>query len=422
MSLKLPKVFYGWWIVAASVFSGLYIAGVVFYGFTAIFEPIANEMGWSHTQVSLAASLRGLEMGILAPFSGILTDRWGPRRIIFIGTIFTATGLFLLSYTTSLGMFYGAFVLIALGMSGSTMTVLMTAVANWFRKKVGLATGLAVSGFGFGGLLIPVMVKLVDVYEWRTAVTILAFGMLIIVIPLSFVFRHKPEQYGYLPDGQKEDQATPDKGGDTTQETEVEIKAKQALKSSTFWQISLSYMFHTMFVNAVVTHVMPYLSSIGIVRSVSSLVATSIPLTSIIGRLGLGWLGDQFNKKLVAAGSFIMMGAGLFCFAYATNAGEWILVPFLILFGIGYGGANALRPALVREYFGRASFGTILGSITGAGLMGSILGPVLAGWAYDNWQSYQGIWFIFAVSTVVAVMSISTVHSVGPAVKLVEEV
>ena len=72
---KPVKIFYGWWIVGASLLTTMYVGGVVFYGFTAFFGPIVNEMGWSYTQVSLAASLRGMEMGILAPFVGILADR-----------------------------------------------------------------------------------------------------------------------------------------------------------------------------------------------------------------------------------------------------------------------------------------------------------------------------------------------------------
>jgi hypothetical protein len=73
----LSKVFYGWWIVGAAFFIALYVGGTVFYGFTAVFEPIAGDLGWNYTQISLAASLRGLEMGLLAPLSGILIDRWG---------------------------------------------------------------------------------------------------------------------------------------------------------------------------------------------------------------------------------------------------------------------------------------------------------------------------------------------------------
>ena len=75
MSWKPPKIFYGWYIVGASFLIFIYMGGVVFYGFTAIFEPIANEFHWSYAQISLAASLRGLEIGLLAPLTGILVDR-----------------------------------------------------------------------------------------------------------------------------------------------------------------------------------------------------------------------------------------------------------------------------------------------------------------------------------------------------------
>ena len=173
MNLKPPKVFFGWWIVGASVLIAMYVGGTIFYGFTAIFEPITKEMGWSYTQVSLAASLRGLEAGLTAPVIGVLADRWGPRRLIFGGTLITTMGLILLSRTTSLGMFYGSFALISVGMSCCTMTVLTTAVANWFQRKVGLAIGIAVSGFGLSGLLVPIMIKLIEMYEWRMTMGIL---------------------------------------------------------------------------------------------------------------------------------------------------------------------------------------------------------------------------------------------------------
>ncbi|MFC2041334.1 MFS transporter [Chloroflexota bacterium] len=410
--LRPSRLFYGWWIVGAAFLIALYVGGVVFYGFTAIFEPISDELGWSYTQISLAASLRGLEVSLLAPIVGILVDRWGPRRIIFGGAVFIALGLILLSRSMSLGMFYGAFALVAIGISGCTMTALMTTVANWFRKKLGLASGIAFCGFGFGGLLVPLVVKLIDVYGWRMAMVLLALGMLVLVLPLSFLFRHKPEQYGYLPDGQIEGPATLNSVSSPPSAVEVNIPVRQVLKSRPFWCLALAFTCHTMVISAVVAHVMPYLSSIGIARSVSSLIATAVPLTSVSGRLVLGWLGDRVNKKLIAAGAFAIMSIGSLCFGYAGTAGIWLLVPFIILFGIGYGGINTLKIALQGEYFGRTSFGTVLGVMVGITMSGSILGPPLAGWVYDNWGSYQGIWFIFAGLAVVALLSILALRPV----------
>ena len=408
-SNKTSKVFYGWWIVGASVLIALYVGGVVFYGFTAVFEPIADEMRWSYTQISLAASLRGLETGLLAPLVGILVDRWGPRRIIFGGLSITAIGLIFLSRVTSLAMFYVAFLIIAIGMSCASMTVLMTAVANWFRRRVGMASGIAVSGFGLGGLLVPVMVGLIGAHGWRWTMAVLAVSMVAICLPISLLFRHKPEQYGSVPDGQVEDLVTLDHGSSLPLATEVNIEGKQALRSATFWRMALAFTCHTLLITAVITHLMPYLSSIGISRSVSSLVATAVPIMSIGGRLGIGWLGDKIDKRRVLALAFVMMGLGLLCFSRAYSPSTWLLVPFVVLFGIGYGGVNALRPSLVREYFGRANFGAIFGLLIGINMIGSIVGPSLAGWVYDNWHSYQGIWYIFASLPVAALISVLTV-------------
>ncbi len=134
---KHSKVFYGWYIVGACSIILLYTGGVVILGFTAVFEPIAEEFGWSYAQISLAASLRGLEAGLLAPLMGILVDRWGPRRMLFIGSIILCMGFLILSRVSSLHMFYGSFAVIAIGMSTFTQTVPMTSVANWFRRKAG---------------------------------------------------------------------------------------------------------------------------------------------------------------------------------------------------------------------------------------------------------------------------------------------
>jgi len=409
---KPSRVFYGWWIVGAAFLVALYVGGVVFYGFTAIFEPIANDMGWSYAQVSLAASLRGLELGFLAPVTGILTDRLGPRRLIFGGAIMTALGLFMLSRTTSLATFYGAFALIAIGMSATTLTVLMTAIANWFRLKVGIASGIAMSGFGFSGLMVPLIVRLIEVYDWRTTMIILAAGMLLIVLPLSFVFRHRPEHYGHFPDGRKEAPITPGINAIQPQTEELTIQARQALKTATFWRIALTFMIHALLVSTVITHVMPYLSSIGVNRSRASFVAMILPIMSVGGRLSFGWLGDKYGRRRTVAAAFAMMTAGMLLFSYTSAVGLWLLIPFILLFGIGYGGSTATRPSMVAEYFGRANYGTILGLIVGINAAGAFIGPPLAGWVFDTWDSYQGIWLAYSGLAIVGSLLIANITRV----------
>jgi len=201
MEAKNYKVFYGWWIVGAGFFIAVYIGGFINLGFTAVFEPLASDFGWSYAQVSLAASLRGLEMSLLAPIVGLLMDRWGPRRLVFAGAVIIGLGLLLLSRINSLAAFYGVFILIGMGKSTCIGVVPIATVGNWFQKKVTLATGILVSGAATGGLMVPLATRIIDIFEWRTAMAILGFGAWGILLPLSLLFRHKPEQYGYLPDG-----------------------------------------------------------------------------------------------------------------------------------------------------------------------------------------------------------------------------
>ena len=418
---KPRRVFYGWWIVVACFFISLYVGGVVFYGFTTLIEPLADDFGWSYTQISFAASLRGMEMGILAPLVGMLVDRWGPRRLLFGGLIITSLGLMLLSRTTSLGMFYGAFVLMAIGISTCSSTVLMTAVANWFRRKIGIATGIMICGYGFSGLLIPVIVNLIDTYEWRMTLALLTIGLLAICLPLSLLVRHKPEQYGYQPDGEAENTVILNNSLAKAKVDEVNVGTKQAVKSRTFWHIALALMCQFIILSAVITHVMPYLSSIGFTRAISGLMAAGIPLASIGGRLGLGWLGDKVDKRRVAAGAFALMCGGLLCFGFISAGDTWLLVTFLILFGIGYGGNNTLRASLIREFFGRKNFGAIHGLMIGVMALGSIAGPPLAGYVFDNWGSYQPIWFVFAGLAIAALLSVITTPPVSSTVQPVDE-
>ncbi len=417
LTARRSRVFYGNYIVAASVAIILYTGGIVHFGFTAVFEPIANEFGWSYAKVSLASSLRGFEMGLLAPLVGILVDRFGPRRLIFVGSIFIAGGFVLLSQITTIGGFYGSFILIAIGMSTCSGTVFLTAVTNWFHKKAVMAIGIVSSGFGLAGLMVPVVTLLVDSYGWRTSMVIFGLGMLCIVLPLSFVVRHKPEQYGYLPDGAD---AVPVNVGESgtkisrATKSEISVSAREALKGRVFWQIAVASACHSFIIGSVVTHMMPYLSSVGIARSISSVIAFMLPLVSISGRLGSGWLIQRIGSRFVFTSSFLLMILGCLSFAYVSDERWWLLIPFIAALSLGWGLSVTTRTALLREHFGRAKFGTIIGATFGIMMIGNVSGSPIAGWVYDSLGSYKVAWLSYAL---VALLGAILVFAVPPARK-----
>jgi len=258
-----------------------------------------------------------------------------------------------------------------------------------------------VSGFAIGGALVPVVTVLVDNYEWRTAMIILGLCTWVIALPLSLLIRHKPEQYGYLPDG---DVSSPV----VVNESLTSARSTEGTRS-VFWRIALASMCHMLVTSAVITHVMPYLTSIGIPRPATSLAAGAVTLASVGGRLGFGWLGDRLDKRRVTAVAFALMTLGLVFFDCISTGWMWLLLPFIVLFSTGWGGGVTMRAALLREYFGRRRFAKTYGFAFGVAMLGDMAGAPLAGWVFDKWGSYHGIWLVFAGVAVAALVIVMTI-------------
>lgn len=400
-------IFYGWYIVGACFIVSLYVAGVMFYGFTAFIEPVVAEFGWSYTSVSFAASLRGLEMGILAPVVGMLVDRFGSRMFMFLGVIFLGAGLVLLGFTQSLPMFYGAFMLIAFGAGGCTTVVTMTVVANWFERNIGKAMGLMASGFGASGLLVPGIVWLIATYGWRAAAIILGAGMWLIGLPLASVVRNTPEECGSFPDGIPPSDLPAGRNGSLDDTGTISFYS--ALMTRAFLFLSIAEMVRMAALAAVITHIMPYLGNVGVSRTAGGFIAAGIPLLSVAGRLGFGWLSDIMEKKYVLAIAYTIMSLGVLIFSYID--GMPLIYVFMVIFSTGYGGIMVLRAAILREYYGKASFGKLIGILLGASAVGGIIGPTAAGWVFDSTGSYILIWRIFCLSLAIAAFLLITIKS-----------
>jgi MFS family permease len=170
---------------------------------------------------------------------------------------------------------------------------------------------------------------------------------------------------------------------------------------------------HFLIAVAVLTHVMPYLSSIGIPRAISGWVAGALPVMTITGRLGVGWFGDRFDKRWVTGSGMALLALSMLMYSYVNVFGTWLLMLFAVLFGIGYGAQVPMSVAIVREYFGRARLGTIIGLTTGVAYVGSLIGPPLAGWMYDAYGSYQVAWFTMTGLSVAGMFSYLTAPTSG---------
>jgi len=384
-------MFYGWFIVAASAFISAIIGGTTMRGFTALVDPIAATFGWSYAQISLAMTLRGVESGVMNPFMGVVADRWPARRLVFIGITIIGLGLLCLSQVNSLTMFYISFIIIGLGGSLGMQVVPMTVIARWFRENTGKAYGVLAAGIGAGGFLIPVVTMMIDTYGWQLFLVMLAVFVLAIGLPLSFVFRNRPEDYGLLPDGKTQDSSD---DSPRMQTQGVGMSVKEALNTRAFWCISIAFMLQIVGPSAVLLHIMPYLSSLGIERATASMVVMFIYIVSIPSRFVFGWLMDIFRKSYVIAASMVLTSVGLFLLSIIDGSSLGSIAGFVIVYGFIVGGQISLRPPIIREYFGTRKFGTILG-LSGIFItIGVIISPPLVGWFFDTRGVYDPIWLI----------------------------
>ena len=399
-------MFYGWWVVIACFIMAFYVAASVFWGFTAFFEPLVAEFKWSHAELSFAASLRGLEMGIMAPFVGYLADRYSLRLLLTSGVFCVGLGLLILSQTSDLITFYAAILLLAFGAGGCTSLVHMSLMANWFKRRLGLALGIMGSGFGASGLGIPFIVSWVDTYGWRDTLIGLGLGMWIICLPLCLVVRDRPQDMGLKPDGGSRDpKPATDDGQDSCSDEELSAcqpgSFMESCLSGAFVALFITETIRSLVISGVSLHIMPYLSTVGMDRHTAGLIASGLPLVSVLGRFFFGYLGDNYDKRWIMSIALFMVALGLVVQYYLNGVGLALL--FLALFAPGLGGGMVLRASVLGECFQLSHFGRLLGLIMAAAAVGGIVGPILTGWYYDTYGDYRLLWLIFSGMIVLSV-------------------
>ena len=325
-----------------------------------------------------------------------------------IGVIIMGVGFLLMSLVTSLLMFYIVFLgIISVGMSIGIRVPSLVAPANWFIKKRGIAIGICLSGGGLGGIFVPILGWLIGSYGWRTAAVVAGLTILALGLPISTVMRKRPEDYGLLPDGERPRQgqeltverpevisAVPDISKDSP---EANFSLKDALKMPVFWYLAVAFGMRQFAVGAISLHQVPFLVDTGRSLQTATTILAFVTVTSIIGRLGFGLLADRFPPRYIMALSMMLVGLGAFVLSNVTE-GLPMLLLFVVVYAVGWGGGATTMNATRGAYFGRRSFGTISGTMDFVQMFGLVLGPIYAGFVFDVTQSYTIAFNSFAIS------------------------
>ena len=404
-----PRIFYGWYIVAASIVLNSYIGMSIWQGFTAFFLPILRDFGVSRTLLSGAFSIRQVESGFLSPLVGYIIDRTSPRKVIIIGILMSGLGLILTGLSTNIINFYLAFILMSAGVSFSNHSVAWSVmVTRWFNKKRGRATGLTFMGGAFGGPSLIFIAILLESYGWRSSVIILGIGMWVIGIPLALVARSRPEDYGYLPDGDTEiDSEIETKNA--VQQNDTYFTLKQAMSSKYFWRIIAIFGTQSVSIQVLLTHQIAYLEGIGFSTTIAASTVAIYFGVSGIGRFVVGFLTDRFDWQGVFIAMVIGQVIGLLMLANVSVYSH--AAAAALVMGFSHGMMVPIRLIISSKLFGTNNLGSIWGTVDGITLALGVVGPVYLGWTFDTFGSYVPALYVLSFVLFTAIPMILIIFS-----------
>ena len=392
---RLKGVYYGWWLVAVTGVTMTVATVPLYHAMTVWSVALEAHFGWTRTQLGLALTLTRIEGGIMGPLEGYLTDKLGTRRMVLIGLLILGVGFLIFWRVDNLWMFYLAFIIMALGQGLGSWLPLMTGLNNWFIRRRAMAMGWANVGSRLGALLlVPAIAWAVnpnaDRLGWALTALVMAIITLSLAFPLSRAIRDRPPPAASPPDRGPASPSRPS----PAPVTQRDLSASQAIRTPAFWLIAFGHGFTSMVILAIMTHLGLLLKDKGFDVETTGWIVSAYTGVAMIFQLVGGYLGDRAPKNLVLFGFTSIQAAAVLILTYASSLPMFYL--FAVLFGAGFGGRNPLTTAIRGEYFGRGSFGKILGLSTVPMNVLLLLSSPFAGYIRDTTGTYTTAFLVLA--------------------------
>ncbi len=392
------NIFYGWWLVVIALLVNAFTSSPVFGGVGVWVDSLEQEFGWSRTQLSIAFSVGQLEASVMGPVIGMLVDRIGSRKVVLIGISIIGIGFILLSFVSTIWMFYLSFAVLMIGASAGGWLPMMTTINNWFNKRRSMAMGFGGLGFSIGSfLLVPALAWLVNPnhYGWQATSLTLGLFFLASAYPVSLLIRNIPEDYGEVPDGFA--YLRNEKNGNAIVETQTydpSYSMRDILKMPAFWIISICHGMSTMLIGTMTVHLILALKDQGIsVQTGAWIWGFTLGFSGLCQIFG-GWIGDKVPKNLALCFFGWVQAVGVVTATFITSV--YYAPIFVVIYGLGFGARMPLGTAIRGEYFGRKAFGKVLGWSMMPMMLLMMMGPLLAGKMYDVYGSYDGAFYLLA--------------------------
>jgi MFS family permease len=374
------KLSYGWVVVGAGMLMTCIGVGAIF-SLAVFLQPIAADTGWSRAGISMAATLDFLCMGAASFLWGALSDRFGTRVVVLLGSILLGLGLIAASRATTLLEFQLLFGAAVGAAAGSFYAPMMAAATAWLEHRRNLAAALVSAGLGIGSMTIsPLAAWLLGSFDWRAAMLIIGAAALGLLVPAALLVRPPPVAGG-LSGAAPAASATA---------SDYPLSAGKAILTPQFVAIALTHFACCAAHSGPLFHMVTYATLCGVAPILAVSVFSLAGLSGLGGRIGLGITADRIGVKPTLVAGLLVQALAIGTYLFVGALGEFYALS--VVFGLAYGGVMPLYAVLVRDYFGARLMGTMFGAVSMFASLGMALGPWAGGFVLDTFGSYAWLY------------------------------
>jgi sugar phosphate permease len=389
--MQVNKLSSGQLKVAATGFLSLFsIVGIMFYGLPFFYDFWVKEFGWSRATVTSGNAFAKVAVGLLGFFAGWFIDRFGPRRLMLAGILIGGIALVGLSTVTALWQFYLFYTFNALAYMCAGPLPNQVLTARWFNKTRGKAMGFAYLGIGVGGMLVPQIAKWLNLqFGWHQALMMLGIFTVIISFPMAWIVKENPEERSI----------------DTARE-ESTIPLNKIVKGWPFYLLLIGSMCSIGAVAGTNQNLKLFFSlDLKYSQSQSANIISLVLLSSIIGRVLMGWLADKFPKKYVMILIYTLVAASIPLLYFASTPG--VIYLFAFIFGMGLGGDYMIIPLMAAELFGVKIMGRVMGLVLTADGLAEAFSPMLVAKLHDISGNYANGFVVLIMLAVIGIIAVA---------------
>ena len=373
-------------IVAAGCLIALITYGLR-TSFGLFIDPLSDGRGWGREVFALSLAIQNLVWGLGQPAAGAIADRYGSGRVLALGGAVYAVGVALMAVsTTPLALHLTAGVLVGIGLSGGSFTIVIAALGRLMPPdRRSWAMGMATAAGSFGQFLFaPLGQVFISGYGWVTALLLLAtFAAIVPVLAAAL------------------------RGGGAADEEGPTLSLRQATTAafghgSYLLLVSGFFVcgFHVAFIT---THLPPHLTDSGVSPRIAAWSLAFIGLFNVVGSYGAGVLGNRGSKRRLLSGIYVGRAAAILLFITLPMT-PVVVLGFAAAMGILWLSTVPLTSGLVAVMFGTRYLGTLFGFVFLSHQLGAFLGVWLGGVAYAQTGSYDPVWWAGIVLALAAAL------------------